>query len=469
MLDRENIHDYQEVGFKHIIDVPRCGLFLDMGLGKTVTTLTAANHLMYEEFEVDRVLIIAPKRVAENVWSSELKNWRHLQHLKISIITGTEKQRLEALNTKADIYTISRDNIIWLCMLFGGMKLPFNMVVIDESSSFKNPESKRFRALKKAISSVFRVVELTGTPAPNGLQDLWPQIFLLDQGARLGKTSAEYKEKYFRAETRDSTGRVFKHVPRKGCHEKIYDKIKDICISMKKEDYLDLQKPVFNYVTAYMSPKVYDQYIEFEREKILELEEISEIMGGEGHIEVATAAALTQKLLQFANGAIYDEDKNVHGIHDAKLDVLEEIVEEANGKPVLVAYSFQHDRDRILKKFPNAVVLKGSGGDIIERWNAGEIQMLIMHPASGGHGLNIQAGGHIIAWFGLNWSLELYEQFNARLDRQGQKETVIINHIVTDGTMDIEVVESLTKKARGQNALMDAVKARIKKYKNINK
>lgn len=465
MLKRSNLHDYQEIGFKHILDVPRCGLFLDMGLGKTVTSLTAANFLMFEEFEIDRILIIGPKRVAENVWSSEVNNWEHLKHLKVSVITGTEKQRLAALNTKADIYTVSRDNIIWLCSLFGGMKLPFGMVIIDESSSFKNPKSKRFLALKRAITSVSRVVILTGTPAPNGLHDLWSQIFLIDQGQRLGKTEKEYQERYFRADTRDNTGRVFKYVPRKDCDTKIYDKIKDLCISMKKEDYLDLQKPVFNYITAYMPGPAYNQYLDFEREKILELTEISELIGGEGHIEVSTAAALTQKLLQFANGAVYDEDKNVHLMHDAKLDVLEEIVEEANGKPVLVAYSFQHDKDRILKRFPYATLMKGSGAKIIEDWNAGKIPMLIMHPASGGHGLNIQKGGHIIAWFGLNWSLELYEQFNARLDRQGQKDTVIINHIITEGTMDAEVVESLTKKAKGQNALMKAVKARIEKYK----
>lgn len=451
MLKESNLHDYQFTAKQHIIDNTHSGLFLDMGLGKTVSTLTAVKYLM-DNGEVKRTLIIAPKRVAENVWIDEVKEWEHLTHLKVQVITGTEKKRITALKTKADIYCISRDNVQWLTALFGGGMLPFDMLIIDESSSFKNPSSNRFKALKKVMSSIKRVVLLTGTPAPNSLRDLWAQIYLLDEGQRLGKNMKTYTDRYFRT---IRMGMFNKYNLAKGSEEAIYNQIKDLCISMKKDDYLDLKKPFFNYIKLKMDTKTKKAYEEFEREQILQ-------MYNTPQIEVATAAALSNKLLQFANGAVYDENKQFHTVHNLKLDALQEVVDEANGKPVLVAYTFKSDMARILERFPNAVVLKT--GQHIEDWNAGKIDMLIMHPASGGHGLNIQKGGHIIVWFGQTWSLELYEQFNARLDRQGQKFTVIINHLMIEGTLDYDVIDGLMKKANGQNALMQAVKARKKKY-----
>lgn len=452
MLNRSHLHDYQHTAIDHIIENERCALFLDMGLGKTVSTLTAIKYLMYEDYSVGRVLIIAPKRVAENVWVNEVKEWEHLHKVRVSVITGSEKKRMQALKTPAEIYTISRDNVKWLCSLYGWSMLPFDMVVIDESSSFKNASSQRFKALKKAIENVDRVVLLTGTPAPNTLKDLWPQMFLLDQGQRLGKTMREYTERYFRT---INMGQFNKYELRKGSKDMIYEQIKDIAISMKKDDYLDLKKPFFNYIKLTMDSKTKKMYEEFEREQILQL-------FNDDNIEVANAAALSNKLLQFANGAVYDENKKAHLMHNLKIEALQEVVDESNGKPVLVAYTFQSDMQRILEKFPNAVVLKTD--QHIKDWNDGKIDMLIMHPASGGHGLNIQKGGHIIVWFGNTWSLELYEQFNARLDRQGQKETVIIHHFCVEGTLDYDVIEAIKRKAEGQNALMEAVKARKEKY-----
>lgn len=450
-LTKDNLHNYQLKSIDHIIHNNRCALFLEMGLGKTVSTLTAIKFLMFQEMEVMKVLIIAPKRVAESVWTTEIEKWKHLNNLTISRIIGDEKKRLKALNTKAHIYTISRDNIRWLCTQFGGRMLPFDMVVIDELSSFKNPDSRRFKALRKVITSVDRVVGLTGTPAPNGFIDLWAQMYLLDQGERLHQTLTKFRTLYF---TKRYSGWGY-DVTEYG-EKRIPELIGDICISMKKEDYLDMEEPIINDIELELTPALRKKYEEFEREMVLEM--FSDV----DEITAVNAAALRSKLLQFSNGAIYDSDRNVHHIHDLKLEALEEIVEEANGKPVLVAYCFEHDRDRILKKFKNAVRLQTEKH--IQEWNEGKIDIMVMHPASGGHGLNLQSGGNIIVWFGLNDSLELYEQFNARLHRQGQDQVVVINRILCKDTEDYSVSSNLDRKAAGQDGLMASVKAKISKY-----
>lgn len=456
MLNKTNLHGYQWVAIDHILGVPKSALFLDMGLGKTASTLTAINIAMFEHLEVSKVLIIAPKRVAESVWSAEIDKWQHLNHLKISKIIGTEKQRLKAMQEKADIYTIGRDNVVWLCSQFGGMRLPYCWVVIDESSSFKNHKSMRFKALKKAVPSVKRVTELTGTPSPNGYQDLWAPMYLLDGGERLEKNITAFRGRYF-MKSFDGWG----YDIHDWAEEAIQKKIKDIAISMKKEDYLDMPEAVTNDIILDFPPLMRKEYEKFEQDAVLEFLQSLRDSGEE--ITALNAAGLRSKLLQFANGAIYDAERNVHLVHDIKLDALEEIVESANGKPVLVGWCFQHDRDRILKRFKGSVQLKTDKH--IQEWNAGKIPMMLMHPASGGHGLNLQAGGHIIVWFGLNDSLELYEQFNARLDRQGQVDTVIINRLLMNGTEDLTVRANLDRKAKSQDGLMAAVKALIEKYK----
>lgn len=395
--------------------------------------------------------------MAENVWTSEIKKWTHLRHLTTSRIIGTAKQRKHALAKKADIYLIGRDNVAWLCGQFGGSMLPFDMLILDESSSFKNHKSIRFKALRKVQPSFSRVVALTGTPAPNGLMDLWAQVYLLDRGERLGKFIAHYREDFFNK----GHHQFSKYKIRSHGEEKIYAKIGDICMSMKAKDYLDLPPRINNYIEVDFSPKLQKMYREFEREQVLELLEESE-----GEITAMNAAALSNKLLQFANGAVYDAERNVHPVHDLKLDATEEIVEAAQGRPVLIAYTYKHDLTRImdrLKKY-NPKQLKKEQD--IEDWNNGEIQVMIMHPASGGHGLNLQAGGNIIVWFGQTWSLELYQQFNARLDRQGQTETTIINHIVAKDTIDGDVVKAIQAKANKQDGLMAAIKSRLKLYQD---
>lgn len=454
-MTEKDLHDYQRTAIEHILENPKSGLFLDMGLGKTVSTLTAIRRLMYDELEISKVLIIAPKRVAESVWGAEISKWDHLKGMTVSKIAGTEKQRLAALHAKADIYTIGRDNTVWLCNQFGGLKLPFDWLIIDELSSYKNPKAMRFKALKKAIPSVDRVTGLTGTPAPNGYMDLWSQVYLMDGGERLGSTITKYRERYF-TKKYDGWGYDVKDY----AEEAINKKIRDIIISMKKEDYLDMPKALTNDIILEMSPKIKDTYKSFERESVLEFIKMLEETDQE--ITAVNAAALRNKLLQFANGAVYDQDRNVHHIHDLKLEALEEIIDEANGQPVLVAWCYQHDRDRILKKFKSAVQLKTD--EHIQQWNRGEIPILLMHPASGGHGLNLQQGGHIIAWFGLNDSLELYQQLNCRLDRQGQTDSVIINRILISGTEDISVSKNLERKDKSQEGLMQAVKALVSKY-----
>lgn len=459
-MRREDLHEYQEAAVSHILRHTHCGLFLDMGLGKTVSTLTAIEWLMYQDLSITKVLVVAPKRVAESVWGAEIDKWDHLRHLRVSKVIGTEKQRRAALSAPADIYTIGRDNIAWLCGLYGGSRIPFDMLVIDELSSFKNPKSQRFKSLRLVQPCFSRVVGLTGTPAPNGLIDLWSQVYLLDRGQRLGKFISHFRDKWFTPGKRNGLV-VYSYVPREGAEEQIHQAIKDICMSMKAQDYLKLPGRIDNIVRIQMPDDIQAEYDRFEKEKVLELVEGQ----GEGaEITTANAAVLSMKLLQFANGSVYDEAKVPHTVHDLKIEATKELVEDAAGQPVLIAWTFTSDRDRLLealKKY-HPRVLKDDRD--IQDWNAGKVPVLLMHPASGGHGLNLQAGGHRIIWFGQTWSLELEQQFNARLDRQGQREVVIINRLVCCNTIDQDVIQAQKAKAQTQDALMEAVKARVKKY-----
>jgi len=458
MRKESDLYQHQRTGDALIMDNTHYGLFLDMGLGKTATVLTAVNRLTYEDLEISKTLVVAPKRVIESVWEQESQEWEHLAHLRFSRIHGTAKERQEALKQDADIYLVSRDNIVWLCGLYGGSNLPFDMLVIDESSSFKNHKSQRFKALRLVQPSFSRVVELTGTPSPNGMMNLWAQIYLLDRGARLGKTISRYREAFFYAASQNGHI-VYKY----GCSEenqkKITDLISDIVVSMKQEDYIDLPESINNIVKIDMPEAVKKDYRKFEKEKVLELFESDETQ-----ITAVNAAALNIKLLQYANGAVYDVDKNFHEVHDLKLQALADIMEEAQGNPVLVAYTFKSDLARILKKFKKYKPRVLKKDQDIEDWNAGKLEMMLLHPASGGHGLNLQAGGHIIVWFGNTWDLELEQQLNRRLKRPGQKNNVIINKLVVSGTMDEDVIKAQSRKDATQNFLMDAVKCRIGKY-----
>lgn len=443
-------HGYQKHAVRHLIEKPAAALFLDMGLGKTAITLTALNTLMFDYFEVSKPLIVAPKRVAESTWDREAEKWDHLKHLRFSKILGTQRQRLKALDADADVYVINRENVEWLVTHYG-RKWPFDMLIIDELSSFKSSASRRFRALKKVRPLIKRVVGLTGTPAPNGLIDLWPQIYLLDRGERLGQTITGYRTRYFiPGRRRDHI--VFEWIP--VSEEAIYKKISDICISMKAADWLEMPERIDRTVKVTLPAKAKAAYKQLEREYLLPF--------SDGDITASTAAVLTGKLLQLANGAVYDEDSKVREIHDAKLEALADVIEAANGRPVLVFYTYRHDLERIRRRF--TVRTLDSPKDI-DDWNAGRIPILLTHPASAGHGLNLQAGGNIIVWFGLPHSLELYEQANARLHRQGQKNKVIIHHLVTEQTIDENVMRALARKSITQNDLMRAVKARLEEMK----
>jgi SNF2 family DNA or RNA helicase len=439
-------YPYQKRAIQHILDHPSAGLFLEMGLGKSVITLTAITELLHNSFEIERVLVIAPLRVADTVWTAEAEKWDHTRHLRISKVLGSKKKRVEALNMPADVYVINRENVEWIVDHYG-RSWPFDMVVIDELSSFKSPSSRRFRALRKVLPLINRIVGLTGTPAPNGLIDLWSQIYLLDQGERLGPTITSYRNRYFIPGKRRGHI-VYEWIPIS--EEVIYEKISDICISMKAEDWLDMPQRIDRTVTVTLPPAARARYKQLERDLLLPF--------SDGDVVANTAAVLAGKLLQLANGAVYDENHNVREIHKAKLEALGDIIEAANGKPILVFYTYQHDLHRIQKRF--SVRTLESSKDISD-WNAGRIPVLLAHPASAGHGLNLQAGGNTIVWFGLPHSLELYEQANARLYRQGQKENVIIHHLVTEGTIDENVMKALARKALTQNDLMQAVKARI--------
>lgn len=458
-MNEQSLHGYQLVGIDHIMNLSHCALFLDMGLGKTVITLTAINKLIYEELDVKNALVVAPKRVTEKVWSDEIQKWDHLNHLTYSKIVGNPQQRQDALKKEADIYLISRDNIAWLCGLYGGNMLPFDMLVVDELSSFKNPRSVRFKALRKTQPSFKRVVGLTGTPAPNGLIDLWSQIWLLDRGERLGRTLTEYRQTYFTPGARNGYV-VYNYHITKGSDERIHNQLRDVCLSMKSEDYLNLEKPQHNTIKIPMSDSLKKKYEAFEESQVLQL--ISDV--GEKQISAVNAASLSTKLLQFANGAVYDEDRGINHIHDLKIKEAKDLVEMAGGNPVIIAWSFRHDLIRLKKALKAYDPRELKNSQDIQDWNEGKIQVLLTHPASGGHGLNLQAGGNILIWFGQNWSLELYQQLNKRLDRQGQERVVTIHHLITEGTMDEDVIHSLKRKKNKQDGLMDAVKARIEKY-----
>lgn len=453
-------HEYQTYASEYIIKKPYCGLFLDMGLGKTVSTLTAIDYLIMIG-EVKKVLVIAPLKVAESVWTTEVSKWEHLSHLKISKVLGSVKQREKALRQEADIYVINRENVTWIVNKYGGSYLPFDTIVIDELSSFKNHQSQRFKSLRTVRPLVNRVIGLTGTPTPNSLIDLWPQMYLLDRGERLEKNITAYRSKYFSKGA--SNGQVvFNYKLNKGSDEVIYEKISDICVSMKAKDYLDLPKLMFNTVDLEMDSKLKKQYIDFEKSKVLELMD-------QENLTVANMAGLSNKLLQFSNGAIYvDESKNYKEIHKLKIEALSEILEFATS-PVLVFYNFKHDVEQIekhLSSYNPTILDKRYTTEIIEKWNKGEIPFLLAHPASAGHGLNLQKGGNIVVWYGLNWSLELYQQANARLYRQGQEKPVTIYHLKVNSTLDEDVLEALERKEQGQDVLLNAVKARIDKYRD---
>lgn len=419
--------------------------------------LTAIDTLIYEELEINTVLIVGPKRVVSSTWPDEVEKWSHLTNLKVSKIIGSVKERQAAIRQKADVYLISRDNLAWLIGEFGGSMLPYDMLVIDESSSFKNPASVRSKALKAVQPCFKRVVILTGTPAPNGLIDLWFQIWLLDRGKRLGAFITNYKDRFFLRVCPPGSHHG-KYIPTEETKDRIYNLIKDVVISMKSEDYLDLEPVRFIDVPVRLCDKVRKQYETFERERVMELLE--------SEVTAMTASVMSGKLLQFAGGSIYDDEKNVHHIHDETLDTLEELVEAANGEPVLIAYTFKHELARILERLKAYKPVHFQTDKHIKDWNAGKIKVMVIHPASGGHGLNLQHGGHIAIWFSLNWSLELYEQWNKRLPRPGQKKQVLIYRLIVEGTEYESVVKSLDSKGRTQDGLMAAVKAKIAKYKN---
>lgn len=460
MLNKEQLHDYQRRSADMIVNNFNCGLFLDCGMGKTVSTLTAIQELREIGF-IDKVLIIAPKKVAQVTWKDEINNWEHLKGLRISVIDGTAAQRRAAMMADADIYTVSRDNVVWLVVEHGGVKLPYDMVVIDELSSFKNYASKRFKALRRVRKFIPRVVGLTGTPAPNGLIDLWAQMFLIDEGKRLGKTVTGYRDRFFTAGRRngDIVYQWDLKSPAEETEQKISELIKDICISMSAEDYLKMPDKLMYYDRVKLSDKDFEAYKTFEREQVLEFIESGET------ITAASAAALSNKLQQFANGAMYDADRKVLQLHDEKIEKLKELVEAANGQPVLVAYTFKHDLDKIMEALKEYKPVKLEKPEQIADWNAGKINVLVTHPASAGHGLNLQKGGHIMIWYGLTWALELYQQFNARLYRQGQKKPVSIHHIIATDTVDEKIIKSLDGKDTTQRSLMDAIKEIVELYK----
>lgn len=441
-----------------MVDDNILGLMLDMGLGKTIITLTAIQELKYNRFEVNKVLIIAPKKVAEVTWTDEIEKWEHLHLLRPSLVLGSASKRIKALAKNADIYVINRENVVWLVEYYKN-NWPFDMVVLDEWSSFKNHQSKRFKYLKMVRGKMKRVVGLTGTPTPNGLIDLWAQVYLLDQGARLEKTIGKYRERYFDPGQRNRTT-IFNYEAKDGSEHAIHEKISDICISMKAEDYLQLPDVIYETIPVVLDSKAKKAYDELEKKMILELE------AGE-EITVASAAALSNKLQQLANGAIYGENREVFEIHDCKIERFLELLEQLNGKPALVFYNFQHDLSRIqeaLAKSGLRVRLLKSPEDQKD-WNEHKIDILLAHPASAAYGLNLQQGGNHVVWFGLNWSLELYQQANKRLHRQGQKEKVIIHHLITKGTRDEDVMRALENKGNIQEELLQSLKVRIEKVK----
>ena len=454
-----NPHDYQRRCIELIIAKKKIGLFLDMGLGKTVTTLTAIRELKYDRFEVRRVLVIAPKKVAEGTWTREKDKWDHTKILRVSPVLGSQAKRIRALNTPADIYIINRENVCWLVDYYRN-DWPFDMVVIDESSSFKSHSAKRFKAMAAVMPKVDRLIELTGTPSPNGLADLWSQIYLLDGGERLEKRYTHFRERYFQPDKRGADGMVYSYAAKPGTEQAILDKISDICISMKAEDYLQLPDVIYHQIPVVLDSKAEKAYREMEKRMVLELPDDEEI-------NVTSAAALSNKLLQLSNGAVYDEYRNVHEIHNCKIDAFLELVESLQGKPALVFYNFQHDKNRILKALEKSGlrVRELNGPQDENDWNLGKIDILLAHPASCAYGLNLQQGGNHVIWFGLTWNYELYTQANARLHRQGQTEKVIIHLLACSGTRDEDVLQALDRKENVQDWVMESLKARIREIK----
>ena len=440
-------HNYQQFATDFILEHPISCLMLDMGLGKTVITLTALWQLALDSFDVSRILVIAPKRVAEDTWPKELSKWEHLSGLDATLVMGTQAEREAALRQQTFLYIINRENVSWLV---ANHPWDFDMVVIDELSSFKSNQAQRFKAMKKVRPLVSRIVGLTGTPAPNSLLDLWPEMYLMDMGQRLGRFIGGFRDRFFTPDKRNREI-IYSYKPREGAEEAIYGLISDICISMKAVDYLDMPELIMNRVEVSMDSRERKIYDDFQRDMVVSLQ-------GE-ELDAVNAAALSGKLTQMANGAVYGENRKVLHIHDRKLDALEDLMEAANGKPLLVAYWYEHDLQRIKARFKNARCIDTTQD--IDDWNAGKIPLALIHPASAGHGLNLQEGGCTIVWFGLTWSLELYQQLNARLWRQGQKHTVVIHHIVTKDTHDEDVLRALDNKDTRQSALIDAVRARL--------
>ena len=448
-----NPHDYQKYATDFIITHPVAALLLDMGLGKTSITLTAINDLLFNSFEVHKVLVVAPLRVARDTWSAEIEKWEHLRELRYSVVVGTEQERLKALSTPADIYIINRENIQWL-VEESGLPFDFDMAVIDELSSFKNHQSKRFKAFMKIRPKLKRIVGLTGTPASNGLMDLFAEFKLLDMGERLGRFIGQYRNTYFQPDKRNGMV-VYSYKPLPDAEQRIYDKISDITISMKATDHLTMPELVSTEYTVQLSEKEKEKYNRLKIDLVLSTDD--------NEVTAANAASLSNKLSQMANGAVYSDDESVIEIHDRKLDALEDIIESMNGRPLLVAYWFKHDLERIRKRFDVREVK--SSRDISD-WNSGKIPVALIHPASAGHGLNLQQGGSALVWFGLTWSLELYQQTNARLWRQGQTaDTVVIQHIIAKGTIDEQIMKALKAKDTTQAALITAVKADLEVHR----
>lgn len=444
-------HDYQRYAAEFIITQPVAALLLDMGLGKTSITLTAINDLLFDSFEVHKVLVVAPLRVARDTWSAEIEKWEHLKNLRYSVVVGTEQERLKALRTPADIYIINRENVQWL-VEESGIPLDFDMAVIDEISSFKNHQSKRFRAFMKVRPKLKRIVGLTGTPAGNGLMDLFAEFKLLDMGERLGRLIGQYRNTYFQPDKRNGMV-IYSYKPLPNAEQQIYDKISDITISMKAADHLKMPELISAEYTVQLSEKEKEKYDRLKKDLVLS--------DDNEEVTAANAASLSNKLSQMANGAVYSDDESIIEVHDRKLDALEDIIESMNGKPLLVAYWFKHDLARIRKRFD---VREIKSSEDISDWNSGKIPVALIHPASAGHGLNLQSGGSTLVWFGLTWSLELYQQTNARLWRQGQTaDTVVIQHIIAKGTIDEQIIKALKTKDTTQAALITAVKAEVHK------
>ncbi|MBM7631114.1 DEAD/DEAH box helicase [Geomicrobium sediminis] len=449
-------YDYQRYCIHRVLHQPALGLFLDMGLGKTIITLTAINDLIYSRFQVAKVLVIAPKKVAESTWINETKKWDHLHLLRVTSVLGPQNKRMRALSQPSDIYVINRENVPWLVEYYKD-DWPFDMVVVDEFSSFKSRQAKRFKALNSVRRHIKRIIGLTGTPAPNGLLDLWAQVYLLDGGNRLGQNITGYRERYFVPDQR-SRDMIYTYAPKDMAESTIHRQIADICVSMKSEDYLELPDITYNTIPVYLDKKAQEAYDEFEKEMLLEV-------GEDEIVDANNAAVLSNKLLQLGNGAMYGEERQVHEIHNNKIEAFQELVEGLNGSPALVFYNFQHDRERIkqaLKKTKLRVRELKTPQDQ-DDWNNREIDILLAHPASAAYGLNLQEGGNHVIWFGLNWSLELYQQANKRLHRQGQKEKVIIHHLAMAGGVDEDVVAALQDKTATQDELLLALKARIER------